>query len=698
MGAGNIAAVHAEALRLFTGAELTSVIDPRLSAANRLAQQFDAGHVYRSVEEGIEAGQFDAAHVLVPPDLHAKVAKPLLEAGIDVLLEKPMATSSADCDEMLRLAEVSGARIGVNQNFVFDTTFRKMLDIINSGRAGKLRSVTCIYSMPLRQLSAGQLNHWMFREPKNLLLEQAVHPLSQIIRLIGSIDALNVTAADVEELAPDTRFAPWLLAHLQGAEANAQFEFRMGTEFSTWQIVAICDDATLTADMISSTLTFSNRTRWLEPMDRFLGGLKVAGSRMLQATAGLAAYGLAMLKLRPRSDAFFKSMRGSHQSHYAALRDGGQQELGGAFGRDIVALCEKLAEAANWPGANVLEVPLNQSGTYDVLVIGGTGFIGRAVVGKLLEEGKRVGVMARSISGLGSLFYNHDVVVVRGDMASEADLEEAISRTSVVVNLAHGGGGESWEAISEAMVGGARRVAETCLKHNVTQFIHVSSIAGLNLGQRQETITAETLPDGSPESRADYSRAKVDADKMLLELCKSRSLPLTILRPGLVVGRGGTAFHTGVGFFNNEQHFLGWNAGHNPLPFVLVDDVADAIVACIGREGIVGRAYNLVGDVRWSARKYVDELAAGLGRPIKFHPQPTFALYLVERAKWIIKRVAGKKQPGSTLYDLKSRSLLANFDCHIEKHDLGWRPVASEDAFRAEAIFVHGDAATGGRP
>lgn len=695
VGAGFIASVHAEAAGLIKGARITTIIDPRSDAADRMARQFGAKHVYGSVEEGIAGGQFDTAHVLVPPDLHAKVAAPLLEAGIDVLLEKPMATSSEACDGMLRLAETSGARIGVNQNFVFDVTFRRMLDVIESGRVGKLRSVTCIYSMPLRQLSAGRLNHWMFREPKNLLLEQAVHPLSQIIRLIGSITTVNVTAAPAKELAPDTLFAPWLLAHLQGPTANAQFEFRMGAEFPTWQIIACCDDATLTADMISSSLTIHRQTRWLEPIDRFLGGLRTSGNLLRSAAQGLLSYGMAMVKLKPRSDAFFQGMRGSLDTFYGCLASGGLQESGGEFGREIVALCEQLAMKAGWPAARTAEELPTRSGDYDVLIIGGTGFIGKPVVEKVLQSGRCVGVMARSIAGLGTLFYDPNVVVVQGDIASELDLERAISRAQIVVNLAHGGGGESWEVISEGMVGGARRVAEVCLKCEIEQLIHVGSISGLNLGDGQEIITAETRPDRLSENRADYSRAKADADRLLLDLCKERALPLTILRPGVVVGRGGSAFHTGVGFFNNEQHVLGWNMGNNPLPFVLVDDVADAVVSCIGRDDIAGRTYNLVGDVRWSARKYVAELAAGLDRPLMFHPQPTSVLFLIELAKWVVKRLSGKKQPRPTLYDLKSRSLRATFDCQIEKKDFDWQPVESDERFRLQAILVHTESAAG---
>ena len=90
------------------------------------------------------------------------------------------------------------------------------------------------------------------------------------------------------------------------------------------------------------------------------------------------------------------------------------------------------------------------------------------------------------------------------------------------------------------------------------------------------------------------------------------------LRPALVVGEGGDAFHGGLGFFNNEQHCIGWNTGNNPLPFILVEDVADAIALALKAPDVAGRCYNLVGDVRLTAREYLAELALALGRPLRF--------------------------------------------------------------------------------
>jgi nucleoside-diphosphate-sugar epimerase len=155
------------------------------------------------------------------------------------------------------------------------------------------------------------------------------------------------------------------------------------------------------------------------------------------------------------------------------------------------------------------------------------------------------------------------------------------------------------------------------------------------------------------------------------------------------VGRGGTPFHTGVGLFVNGRHFLGWNSGHNPLPFVLAADVASAVVAACKMEEIDGRSYNLVGDVRLTAREYVRELSAALGRPFIYHPQSTERLWLTEAGKWLIKRASGRSAWRPTYRDLRSRAFLSEIDADDAKRELGWSPMRDRGRFIAEAIAVH---------
>ncbi len=202
-------------------------------------------------------------------------------------------------------------------------------------------------------------------------------------------------------------------------------------------------------------------------------------------------------------------------------------------------------------------------------------------------------------------------------------------------------------------------------------------------------MTGATPPDPEADTRADYARAKALADRMLLAMHAREHLPVTILRPGIVVGDGTSPFHSGVGFFNTEQHCIGWNAGKNPLPFVLVEDVAGAILGAIRADGIEGRCYNLAGDARPTARAYIADLALALGRPLRFHPQSATWLWGEDMGKWLIKRATGRAAPMPSRRDFLSRGMTATFDCADAKHDLNWRPTSDAKAFHDRAIAIH---------
>lgn len=685
-GAGYISQVHAQVLREIPGVTLSAVVDPNESNARSFAKQWGIPGVYARAEDAIAAEALDCVHVCTPPDLHHATALPFLEAGIPVLLEKPLAVTSAQCSELSATAEAHEVLLTVNQNFVHHPAFQRLRRVLAQGSLGRVRHVSCIYNVPLRQLAAHQFGHWMFTEPLNILLEQAVHPLSQVVALAGPVEDIAAMAGAPMEISPGVPFHSNIGLQLRCRDASAQVQMAVGQSFPFWQLTAVCEDGVAVADMLSNRFFTFGRSQFMEFADNFLSGGRTASQILLDSTRFAVGYLLSVTKLRPRNDAFYLSMKGSIAAFHDALDKGTAIETNAAFGAHLVELCERVARAGFARRAK--SVPLQTKGKYDVAVLGGTGFIGAHVVKRLLAEGWRVGVMARNTRNLAPVFYQDGVVLVRGDVRNRDDIENAIGKASIVVNLAHGGGGKNWEEIRAAMVGSAELVARVCLATKVKRLLHIGSIAGLYLGAQEQPVTGSTRPDPHPAKRAEYARAKAECDSLLMALHETEGLPVTILRPGVVVGEGGVAFHSGLGMFNNEQHCIGWNAGSNPLPFVLVEDVADAVCLACKTPGAVGKTYNLVGDVRLSARDYVSELAKAMHRPLKFHPSNPIGLWLVELAKWSVKALAGRKTALPSLRDLRSRAMEARFDCDDAKSALGWSPVTDRALFIKRAVKV----------
>ena len=687
VGAGFISRVHAEALKAIPGQTLACVIDPNLPAAQRLARDFGANS-FASVEEALAADAFDRAHVLVPPNLHASTALPIIAAGKPVLLEKPLAVNAAECAALIEAGLQSHTAIGVNQNFVHHPAFAKLRYLVESVAYGRANFISCIYNVPLRQLKGRQFGHWMFRDPGNILLEQAVHPLSQIITLAGAVGEIASIASTPLQIAPGMPFVPSVNMSLACARLPAQLRLAVGQEYPFWQITAVCDDGVIVADILANRLVTHGRTRWLEALDGALSGVSSATALARDSVTNLINYGLSTAKLKERSDPFFVSMKASIAAFHQALDAKQAPALDAAFGASLVDICARIA-AQSFPQASKTTATAVTSAPCDVAVLGGTGFIGTHLVRLLVAQGLRVSVMARGVANLDAIFSDDAVVLQRGDIGNAEAVRRAIGAAPLVVNLAHGGGGADFAAIKNAMVGGAEIVARACQQAGVRRLVHVGSIASLYCGPQEAAITGATPPDTREAERGDYARAKVLADRMLLDMHARENLPVVILRPGLVVGEGTSPFHSGLGFYNTEQHCIGWNDGRNPLPFVLVEDVASAILASLRQPDIDGHCYNIVGDVRMTARDYTETLAQALGRPLKFHPQSPRFLWSEDTGKWLVKRATGRNVAAPSMRDFLSRGLMARFDCSDAHRDLGWTPVSDRNLFITRAITVH---------
>ena len=110
-----------------------------------------------------------------------------------------------------------------------------------------------------------------------------------------------------------------------------------------------------------------------------------------------------------------------------------------------------------------------------------------------------------------------------------------------------------------------------------------------------------------------------------------------ILRPGIVIGRGGSPLHWGVGMWWHGSVCQVWGSGENKLPLVLVEDVAKALVAALHASDVVGRSFNLVGPPCLSAKEYLAELDRCGGFQIQRHYTPIRNFYATDMFKWLVK-------------------------------------------------------------
>lgn len=154
VGFGGIARTHNTAyhqlIKEGMPIELVAVCDKN---AERLTEKLDFNlgnddtplpegiRFYTEIDELIDKEDFDLADICLPTFLHKDITVKMLRAGKHVLCEKPMALSSADCEEMLRARDESGKRLMIAHILRFTAPYLYLKDCVDSGRYGKLREL-----------------------------------------------------------------------------------------------------------------------------------------------------------------------------------------------------------------------------------------------------------------------------------------------------------------------------------------------------------------------------------------------------------------------------------------------------------------------------------------------------------------------------------------------------------------------------
>jgi nucleoside-diphosphate-sugar epimerase len=369
--------------------------------------------------------------------------------------------------------------------------------------------------------------------------------------------------------------------------------------------------------------------------------------------------------------------------------------LGSELATSVVRMGEEIARTAHFHGSAPAPRlrPVSESPAPGVtppaptvLVLGGTGFIGRALVRRLRRAGLGVRAVVRDTRGQALTLAAEGAEVVRGDLTDLASVESALTGIRHVYHLARGFG-RAWDDYLRLDVQPTQALAEVCAARGI-QLLYTSSIAIYDGGDASAVITEETPPSAANMRVNIYSRAKVENERRLLELHRSRALDAIIFRPGIVIGDGGSPYHWGIGAWPYNSICRLWGDGNQVLPFVLVEDCADAMVRAL-HGAHAGKSFNLVGERCLTGNDYLDELEQIAGIKVQRLPVASWRLFGEDIIKWGIKivgRAAEIRRPSYRYYE--GLSCRARYLPDQTKSELGWRPVADRASLIDQGIRV----------
>jgi predicted dehydrogenase len=141
-----------------------------------------------SAEEMLQDESLDAVVIATPVSTHYTLAKQALLSGKHVLLEKPMATSVAECEELIQIAEANGLTLMVDHTFLYTGAVQKIKEIVDSGDVGELQ-----------YFDSTRINLGIFQNDDNVLWDLAPHDIS-ILSYLKEEKPVSVNATGISHL------------------------------------------------------------------------------------------------------------------------------------------------------------------------------------------------------------------------------------------------------------------------------------------------------------------------------------------------------------------------------------------------------------------------------------------------------------------------------------------------------------------
>lgn len=691
LGAGYIADWHCKALRSVPGAKVVAVCDQSSERATALARKCGAERTHTSLEEMLAAGPLDAVHVLLPPTAHIDAARTLLDRGVAAYIEKPFGVRADECRELAERVEINGGKIAIGHNFLFTPSYEQLKSDLATGRLGRIEHVTVIWAKEFGPLRGGPFGAWVFRHPANIMLEVGPHLAAHIIDLAGVPDRVQTELLDPVLLLNGAKFyRRWLIRTYHG-RACVDVQASFGPGFTDHRVEVRGSAGTATVDFEAGTYVLRRRTHLPTDFDRYARTRHEARTSVKQARGTLARYAFSKVGLARDGNLFGASIARAIRRFYSNLPNVSDSRLTAKFGASVVQTCHDIVRAA---GLDPAETPLAPTSkpvalvhapSPEVLVLGGTGFIGRALVRRMVAAGRRVRLLARDPNSVPDALRAAGVEVCRGDLSRPGDLASALEGVPAVVHLARSQS-RTWSEYLRDDIGVTRAVAEACLAAGVRRLVYTGTTDSYYSG-RDEVITEATPLDPKIHRRNLYAQAKAEAERELLALHRERGMPVVIARPAIVIGPGGDPHHWGIGSWASPDTCRLWGDGTNPVPLVLADDVAAALIRCVDVAGIEGEVFNLAADASVTPREYLAAMSESLGTWIDVQPSSPIRYYAGDMAKWVVKTLICHPERRFPSYrDWKSRTYRARYDCSKAKRVLGWLPVSDRDALLAEGV------------
>jgi predicted dehydrogenase len=320
-------------LRLKYKAELAAICDLSLGAAQKVASRFGIPRVYSNLAQMLETEKPDLVDICTPPQTHTRVAVEAMRHGCNVLIEKPMALTVADCDQIVHASKEYGVQVCVGHSDLFYEPFMKARCLVANGAIGKVRGLRIFLSTPTDYMTS-RSEHWAHKLPGGVIGETGPHIVYMTLAFIPRVVSANVEPLKIMDEYPWSAFEDYRI-ELAGEEAIGSATVVYTTKQWAARVDVLGEDGFLMLDLESMNVV-RYRRRNLKPLAVGLSLLGEAG----QLVGAFAANSWRVLTRRVRT---------THEIIISQFVDsivsGGEPPVTAEEGREAVRILNMIVES-----------------------------------------------------------------------------------------------------------------------------------------------------------------------------------------------------------------------------------------------------------------------------------------------------------------------------------------------------------------
>jgi predicted dehydrogenase len=205
IGTGDVTEIKSgPALYKSAGSSLLGVYNRTLAKAQDYARRHNVNKVYSSADDLINDRVIDAVYIATPPDSHLDYARKVIAAGKPVYIEKPLASTGAECRQIALSA--AQAQVPVFTAFYRRglARFQKVKELLDNNSLGKLKEVKILFSQPLPIDALQKKLPWRLDSsisPSGMFLDVAVHAIDILDFLLGPISVVSSIAKSLSGIS-----------------------------------------------------------------------------------------------------------------------------------------------------------------------------------------------------------------------------------------------------------------------------------------------------------------------------------------------------------------------------------------------------------------------------------------------------------------------------------------------------------------